>query len=167
MGGKSKPAAESHQSHRMLIKNSIRISMTDRLHNKVRVLVAENFDLKQDVAEEALFFEGIPVSNKNNVLSVLQKELRKLTEAIEKVFLYWHVDCRKEKECRVRQVTLVGLGASVPGLAQYLENSLQIETRTPEPFAGLALENEVPEMTESESLRFLPALAVALRGFRK
>ncbi len=129
--------------------------------------IAEHFDIKYEEAEEALFFEGIPTTNKNNILDVLRADLRKLTDSAEKVFLYWHVDCRKEKECRVRQVTLAGLGSIVPGLASFLENSLQIETRTPEPFVGIKLENEVPEMTESESLRYLPALAVALRGLRK
>ena len=125
------------------------------------------FGISREGAEEALFFDGISLSGSNALVTVLRSELLKITETAEKIFLYWHVDCRKEKECRVREVTLVGAGATVPGIAGYLENALHIETRTPEPFKKVPLENEVPELTEAESLRYLPALAVALQGLRK
>ncbi|HRH31683.1 MAG TPA: pilus assembly protein PilM, partial [Candidatus Paceibacterota bacterium] len=65
------------------------------------------------------------------------------------------------------QVTLVGLGATIPGMPAYLEAALHIETRTPEPFKNVPLQNEVPELTQAESLKYLPALALALRGLHK
>lgn len=129
--------------------------------------IAEYFDIKQKDAEEALFFEGIPISANLGASPAFRNELHKIVQSAEKLFLYWHVDCRKEKECRVGQITLVGAGASIPGLVPYLEASLKIEVKNPEPFNGLKLSNEIPEMTESESLKYLPALAVALKGLRK
>ncbi|MEN9582933.1 MAG: hypothetical protein RL641_887 [Candidatus Parcubacteria bacterium] len=129
--------------------------------------IVDQFDIAHDAAEESLFFEGISMTAKNGVLGILRGEFRKITEAAEKLFLYWHVDCRKEKECKVGQVTLVGIGATIPGLAGYLETALNIEVKTPEPFKGLKFIDEVPEMTEAESLHYLPALSLALRGLLK
>lgn len=129
--------------------------------------IMEQFGLSKEEAEQALFFDGLSfTTNKNALTQCLRGELRKLVESAEKIFLYWHVDCRKEKECRVRQVTLVGSGATIPGLASHLEASLHIETKTPEPFKNIPLANDIPELTEAESLKYLPALALALKGFR-
>jgi Tfp pilus assembly PilM family ATPase len=130
--------------------------------------IVEQLGVSKESAEEALFFDGISLtSTKNAVLQCLRGELHKLIQAAEKTFLYWHVDCRKEKECRVRQVTLIGGGATIPGMASYLETALHIETRNPEPFKNIPLANEIPELTEAESLKYLPALALALKGLRK
>lgn len=130
--------------------------------------VMEHFNVNAKTAGEAIFFDGISFSPGHNaVTKVLRTELNKLVNAAEKTFLYWHVDCRKEKECRVREVTLAGIGASVPGLSGYLESALHIETRTPEVFKNVPISNDVPELTEAESLRYLPALALAIKGFRK
>jgi Tfp pilus assembly PilM family ATPase len=129
--------------------------------------IAEHFEIDREAATEALFFEGLPTTTANGMLALLRSELRKITEAAEKVFLYWHVDCRKEKECRVHQVTLIGAGASIPGLSTLLESALHVETRTPEPFKGIKLLNDIPEMTEAESLKYLPALALALKGLQE
>lgn len=130
-------------------------------------MIAEQFETEHESAEDALFFEGVSMTSKHSVLPILRGEFQKITDAAEKVFLYWHVDCRKEKECKVGQVTLVGTGASIPGMASYLETALNIGVRTPEPFKDMPFVDEVPEMTESESLKYLPALALALRGLRK
>lgn len=129
--------------------------------------IMETFDVEREAAAEALFFDGISLTTNDGIIQCLRGEFRKLVEAAEKTFLYWHVDCRKEKECRVHQVTLVGLGATIPGMPAYLEASLHIETRTPEPFKNVPLQNEVPELTQAESLKYLPALALALRGLHK
>ncbi len=129
--------------------------------------IAEHFMIKHNTASEALFFEGISMTQKNGIGEALRGELHKITEAAEKMFLYWHVDCRKEKECKVGQVTLAGYGASIPGIENYLETALNIEMRTPEPFKDITFVSEVPEMTESESLHYLPALALAFRGLKK
>ena len=129
--------------------------------------IMDTYGVDYENAVDALFFEGIGAVSNNGVTASLKNELRKIIDSAEKTFLYWHVDCRKEKECRVHRVTLVGVGASIPGIANYLETSLTIETKTPQAFAGLKLINDIPEMTESESLNYLPALALALRGFRK
>lgn len=127
--------------------------------------IAEKFGADREEIKEALLFEGI--QGNTALLSALRMPLRKITDEIEKMFLYWHIDCKKEKECRLTEVVFFGLGATIPGLASYIQKTLSLPVVVPEILSGIPLASaHVPEMTRTETLTHLPALALALSEFR-
>lgn len=114
---------------------------------------------------DTLFFEGI--QGNTTMLSALRMPLRKITDEIEKMFLYWHIDCKKEKECRLTDIIFFGAGALVPGLASYISSNLSLTVVVPDVFKEVPLlDGKVPDMTRAETLTHLPALALALSEFK-
>lgn len=123
--------------------------------------------LSPDEIRESLFFQGLNAETGNNMLATLRPELRKITNEIEKMFLYWHIDCKKEKECKLRVITMFGIGALIPGFDSYIARALSLKVTIPELLSSIPTpDGRVPEMTRSEALTHMPALSLALQQLR-
>lgn len=127
--------------------------------------IARHNGIDTTLAEESLFFEGIFRDGGEKIAPELRDYLRTVTEAIEKIFLYWHIDCRKERECKINGITLFGRGAGIPGITHYMEKNLKMHVKSADAFSRLPIpEGTVPDMTEAESFRYLTPLALSVRG---
>jgi len=85
-----------------------------------------------------------------------------LEEELRKIFSYWH-DTHKEKEARVSSIVVCGDLAGRSSLPTYLSDRTGIETRLGNVWENVfSLDNYVPEISATDSLRFAAAVGAAI-----
>jgi Tfp pilus assembly PilM family ATPase len=87
-----------------------------------------------------------------NAISVIRDE-------IERVIIYWHT--HDEKNGAVEKIILSGSNANMPGLAEYLEESLRVKVEKGNVWLNFPrYKDEVPEIPLTDSLSFSPLLGI-------
>ena len=87
-----------------------------------------------------------------NAISVIRDE-------IERVIIYWHT--HDEKNGPIEKIILSGTNANMPGLAEYLAESLRIKVEKGDVWSNFPrYKNEVPEIPLEDSLSFSPLLGI-------
>jgi len=105
-------------------------------------------------------------SNKN-MARILSVQARLLREEIKKREIYWHthVDENGKSRDRIRQILLCGGEANVPGLFEYLAGGLDVPLVLGNPWKNIAsLDTYTPPIPYNDSLRYVTAFGLALRG---
>ncbi len=87
-----------------------------------------------------------------NAISVIRDE-------IERVIIYWHT--HDEKNGAIEKIILSGSNASMPGLAEYLAESLRVKVEKGDVWSNFPrYKDEVPEIPQADSLSFAPLLGI-------
>ncbi len=134
------------------------------------VLVTEQgrVELGYEEAEKLKIKHGIPPLpgtdlldgkiNSQQMLSLIRPATERLVQEIERSFEYYSDGALGDK---VRSVVLVGGGASLKGLAHFLQDTLDMPVSVGDPFKGMKLANSAV-MPGAEPQMFAGALGAAL-----
>src|SRR5258706_2865504 len=110
----------------LVLQSRMQIGVADFVEN-----LSQDLNIDSNKIRESIFFNGLDAKTGNEMLTSLRPMLRKITNEIEKMFLYWHIDCKKEKECRLNEITLFGVGSLIPGFDSYISRPLSLKVKVP------------------------------------
>jgi Tfp pilus assembly PilM family ATPase len=90
-----------------------------------------------------------------------------IRDEIDKHYVAWQSFIGKHRHAAIKKIILCGEPEKLGEAAEYLEKNLRLQIELGNAWVNvLSLEEEVPEMTHGESLRYAAALGLALKGFK-
>ncbi|MEI6479043.1 MAG: pilus assembly protein PilM [bacterium] len=113
-----------------------------------------------DQAEEIKNKEGFSMKTEDHdCFLALGNAISVIRDEIERVMIYWHT--HDEKNGAVEKIILSGSNADMPGLVEYLSESLRIKVEKGDVWGGYPrYKYEVPEIPSADSLSFSPLLGI-------
>ncbi len=146
-------------------------SITERIAELLKI------DLKE--AEKLKRKYGLDLSGKHKrsqklkkIFQATEEILSDLVKEIKKYFLYYQTHINQigplPKEKEIKKVILCGRGANLKGLTTYLSLELGILTELGNPWINILPQplKEIPQISYEESLGYVTALGLALRGVK-
>ena len=111
-------------------------------------------------AEEIKNKEGFSIkTDDHDCFLALGNAVSVIRDEIERVVIYWHT--HDEKNGAVEKIVLSGSNANMPGLAEYLSESLRIKVEKGNVWSNFPrYQKEVPEIPLEDSLSFAPLLGI-------
>lgn len=129
--------------------------------------IAKNMNISYDEAEKIKREKGISGITENEDLSLaLMSAVSILRDEVVKQQTYWqtHNDDYGKKRPTIQKVYLCGGDSNLAGFAEYLAQGLSVPVELANTLVNVnTLDEYVPEISFSDSLRFATALGLALR----
>jgi len=129
--------------------------------------VQKVLNVSEEEAEQAKIKNGLRRSSSDNkVFESLLPAISSLKDEIGRYCNYWN-DLAEENESRkkISKVILSGGQASLPGLAEYLAADLKTSVEVGNPWTAFSDDKEkLPKLDFNNSLRYVTAIGLALRG---
>ena len=129
--------------------------------------IAKNMNISYDEAEKIKREKGISGITENEDLSIaLMSAVSILRDEVVKQQTYWqtHNDDYGKKRPTIQKVYLCGGDSNLAGFAEYLAQGLSVPVELANTLVNVnTLDEYVPEISFSDSLRFATALGLALR----
>lgn len=117
-------------------------------------------------AEELKTSRGLLQSEDQVLLEALLPPVSVLRDEINKFIEYWNSRCLEFGSAPVARVILVGGGASLPGLVDYLASSLKLPVTAGDVWLNFGDSRvAVPPLTKVDSRRYATTIGLALRNF--
>lgn len=135
--------------------------------------IAKSFAVDEKEAEEIKKRYGLSAKDHpdgKRVFDALVPVLTDLVEQMEKYIDYYESHAKNGyssvKEGKIKKVLLCGGGAVLRGFPEFLSQQLRIDVELGNPWANILPEvtREVPQIPYEESLRYVTALGLAIRG---
>ena len=129
--------------------------------------IAKNMNISYDEAEKIKREKGISGITENEDLSLaMMSAVSILRDEVAKQQTYWqtHNDDYGKKRPTIQKVYLCGGDSNLAGFAEYLAQGLSVSVELANTLVNVnTLDEYVPEVSFSDSLRFATALGLALR----
>ena len=128
-------------------------------------LISEKLGISQQEAHIVITKYGVNKSKKQaEILDALKPKLDSLVKEIRRMIRY-HEE-RSESKQKIEQIITMGGGANMPGLSDYLTNSMRLPVRTCDPWQHLELGSLQPPSTIEKSM-YVTVSGLALIGAKE
>lgn len=123
-------------------------------------LIADKLKVSKQEAHVIKTRYGLSVSKKQTeIIEALQPMLDQLGKEIRRMIRYYEE--RSTTERKINQIVTMGGGANMPGLSEYLTNSLRLATRMCDPWQHLSFSGLQPPSSTEKSM-YITATGLAL-----
>ncbi len=129
-------------------------------------LVAKNLKISHEEAEKLKREKGMLASDQEQAKAAMIASVGTLREEISRELTYWstHEDEYGKKHTPISKIYLCGGDSNLIGLVEYLASELHMQVELANVFVNVhTLDSYVPAISFDDSLRYAPAIGLALR----
>jgi Tfp pilus assembly PilM family ATPase len=163
---------EEHGTHVALIeRHTVRRMVTVPIGKKhLRDTIQSFLSTSEAQANQIMDKYGLlPTHREPALLQELTNTASPMVRHLQSLYSHWH-DSRQRagtSDLLLTDIVIAGSGAYIPGLADYLTSTLQLNTHLVDVWRLFPhMEEVIPEITWHEALRFAPAIAAAVEVVR-
>jgi len=132
--------------------------------------IAEALDMSFEDAKKFKEQHGLTRKHDSkNMFDLLTPVVSTLRDEINRHYIYWRThkdigDISSNK--KIKKIILSGGEANVPGIKDYLSETLNVDIEFANPWVNVAsLDEYIPQLSFRDSLRYVTALGLSLRSF--
>lgn len=123
-------------------------------------LIAKELDVSKQEAQTIKVRYGFNASKKQSeIIQAAMPLLEKTTKEVKRMIRYYEE--RSDKHSKIEQIVTFGGGANVPGLSEYLIDSLRVPVRACDPWDNIMFKHIQPPAPVEQSM-YLTAASLAL-----
>jgi len=123
--------------------------------------IADQLKLSYEEAERMKKELGMDSKANNQIISIIEPYLKRLTEELKELKNY----CEKKNQKKVAKILLAGGSGTLRGIEIYLKNNLGLDAEIGNPF--FSIKDSVPPPEDLPPIFFANVMGLALRGLEK
>ena len=128
--------------------------------------IIKNLGVDAVRAENEKYERGLQNTGSRDVFNAIMPVVASIKEEAERYIEFWR--SHSEKKSATRKIFLSGGDANLPGFLEYLSRELGVEVELANPWVNIVFPRYyVPDIELKDSLRFVPAIGLALRGLKE